>query len=317
MELSRNRSVIQKAICTSANLCTSTNLGDLRYRRPQSQPALSVGYMSDRIEDLKNRLLGVSESKTDLQSARLLAAIVESSDDAIASKDLNGIVISWNKGAERIFGYAAEEIIGKPISILIPSDRENEEPFILDRIRRGERIDHYDTVRKRKDGTLIDIALTVSPIIDEKGRVIGASKIARDITAHKKQERFITLLSREVDHRAKNLLAVIQAIVNLTEGDTPAGVKNAISGRIQALANAHNLLAVSHWEGTTIKNIVEQELAPIMAKSTRPSWPAVQIRRSALKRLSRLRWSCTNWRPMPQNMARFRYPQVAFTSSGP
>lgn len=218
--------------------------------------------MSDPIADLKNRLVGVSESKTDLQSAQLLAAIVESSDDAIASKDLNGIVISWNKGAERIFGYAAEEIIGKPISILIPSDRENEEPFILDRIRRGERIDHYDTVRKRKDGTLIDIALTVSPIRDEKGRVIGASKIARDITAHKKQERFIALLSREVDHRAKNLLAVIQAIVNLTEGDTPAGVKNAISGRIQALANAHNLLAVSHWEGTTIKNIVEQELAP-------------------------------------------------------
>src|ERR1044072_8474976 len=142
--------------------------------------------MSDPIADLKNRLVGVSESKTDLQSARLLAAIVESSDDAIASKDLNGIVISWNKGAERIFGYAAEEIIGKPISILIPSDRENEEPFILDRIRRGERIDHYDTVRKRKDGTLIDIALTVSPIRDEKGRVIGASKIARDITAHKK-----------------------------------------------------------------------------------------------------------------------------------
>jgi PAS domain S-box-containing protein len=218
--------------------------------------------MSDPIADLKNRLVGVSESKTDLQSAQLLAAIVESSDDAIASKDLNGIVITWNKGAERIFGYAAEEIIGKPISILIPSDRQNEEPLILDRIRRGERIDHYDTVRKHKDGRLIDIALTVSPLRDENGRVIGASKIARDITAHKKQERFITLLSREVDHRAKNLLAVIQAIVNLTEGDTPSGVKNAISGRIQALANAHNLLAVSHWEGATIESIVEQELAP-------------------------------------------------------
>jgi PAS domain S-box-containing protein len=206
--------------------------------------------------------VGVSERKSDEQIAQRLAAIVESSDDAIVSKDLNGIVVTWNKGAERIFGYAAEEIIGKPISILIPADRENEEILILDRIRRGERTDHYDTIRTHKDGSLIDISLTVSPIKDEQGRIIGASKIARDVTDRKRQETFIRLLSREVDHRAKNLLAVVQAIVGLTDGDTPAAVKASISGRVQALANAHNLLALSHWEGASLEKIVKHELAP-------------------------------------------------------
>ncbi len=107
---------------------------------------------------------------------------MESSDDVIISKDLNGIIASWNKGAERIFGYTAQEAIGKPVTILIPPDRLDEEPDILERIRRGESIDHYETVRRRKDGTLIDISLTVSPMKDAHGNVIGASKIGRDIT---------------------------------------------------------------------------------------------------------------------------------------
>lgn len=191
-----------------------------------------------------------------------LAAIVASSDDAIISKDLNGTIVTWNNGAERIFGYAAEEAIGKSISILIPPDRENEEPFIIERIRRGERVEHYDTIRVRKDGNLVHISLSVSPIKDATGRVIGASKIARDVTERKRQENFISILSREVDHRAKNLLAVVQAIVSLTEGDTPAQVKAAITGRIHALANAHNLLALSHWEGASLESMVKHELAP-------------------------------------------------------
>ena len=213
--------------------------------------------MSDLVPELTNR----SEFQRNDEIAYRLVAIVESSDDAIVSKDLNGIVVTWNKGAERIFGYAAEEIIGKSITILIPAERKNEEDLILERIRRGEQIDHYETVRRRKDGTLIDISLTVSPIKDEQGRVIGASKIARDVTDRKRQERFITLLSREVDHRAKNLLAIVQATVTLTTGDTGEEVKAAISGRIQALANAHNLLALSHWEGASLNSIIQHELA--------------------------------------------------------
>ena len=220
--------------------------------------------MSEKIIDLKNR--ASANSKIGEQHAQRLAAIVESSDDAIVSKDLNGSVVTWNKAAERIFGYAAEEVAGKSITILIPPDRENEEAMILDRIRRGERIEHYDTVRRRKDGTLIDVSLTVSPIRDEKGRIVGASKIARDVTERKRQEAFIALLSREVDHRAKNLLAVVQAMVSLTEGDSPAEVKAAIMGRIQALAHAHNLLALSHWEGASLETIIKHELAPYLTE---------------------------------------------------
>ena len=115
-----------------------------------------------------------------------LASIVESSDDAIVSKDLNGVITSWNRGAERLFGYTADEIVGKPVTILIPADRHDEEPEILGRIRRGERIDHYETVRRRKDGSLVDISLTVSPVKDAFGRIVGASKIARDITERKR-----------------------------------------------------------------------------------------------------------------------------------
>jgi PAS domain S-box-containing protein len=111
-----------------------------------------------------------------------LAAIVESADDAIISKTLEGVITSWNKGAEHIFGYTADEVIGQPVTILFPPDHIDEEPAILARIRAGERIEHYETVRKRKDGTLLDISLTVSPIRAADGRIIGASKIARDIT---------------------------------------------------------------------------------------------------------------------------------------
>jgi two-component system, chemotaxis family, CheB/CheR fusion protein len=123
------------------------------------------------------------------EASRRLAAIIESSDDAIISKDLNGIITSWNVAAERLFGYTAEEIIGRSILTLIPPDRQHEEPRILGRIRRGERIDHYETVRQRKDGTLLDISVTVSPLKDKSGKIIGASKIARDITDRIRNER--------------------------------------------------------------------------------------------------------------------------------
>jgi PAS domain S-box-containing protein len=117
-----------------------------------------------------------------------LAAIVESSDDAIVSKDLNGIINTWNKGAERILGFTAEEVIGRPVTILIPPDRYAEETEILNRIRKGQRIEHFETLRRRKDGTLINVSLTVSPIKNERGEVIGASKIARDITRSKEAQ---------------------------------------------------------------------------------------------------------------------------------
>jgi len=123
--------------------------------------------------------------------AALLCAIVDSSNDAIVSKDLNGTITSWNKAAETTFGYTAEEAIGHHITLIVPPDRLDEEADILARIRRGERIEHFDTVRRRKDGTLIDTSITISPIRDARGHIIGASKVARDITEHKRIERVL------------------------------------------------------------------------------------------------------------------------------
>jgi PAS domain S-box-containing protein len=117
------------------------------------------------------------------ETSRLLASIVASSDDAIISKDLHGVITSWNKSAERIFGYTAEEAMGQPITLIAAPDRVDEMPQILERIRQGERIDHYATVRRTKGGQLVQVSLTVSPIYDAVGRIVGASKIARDITA--------------------------------------------------------------------------------------------------------------------------------------
>jgi PAS domain S-box-containing protein len=125
----------------------------------------------------------------------LLAAIVESSEDAIVSKNLNGIVTSWNKAAERLFGYTAEEIIGRPITVLAVPERLNEMPAILQRIRQGERVEHYETLRRAKDGRLLNISLTISPIRNADGAIIGASKIARDITQQKRMEEALLIQS--------------------------------------------------------------------------------------------------------------------------
>ena len=131
----------------------------------------------------------VTELRQAQASQPLLAAIVEASDDAIISKSLEGVVLTWNGGAERLFGYTAEEAIGRSIEILIPQELRHEERSILERLRRGERIVHYETVRMAKSGRRIDISLTISPLRDESGRIVGASKTARDITERKRAER--------------------------------------------------------------------------------------------------------------------------------
>lgn len=158
-----------------------------------------------------NMLVDITERKRDEDAKAKLAAIVESSDDAIVSKNLNGIITSWNHGAERIFGYTAQEAIGQPVTMLMPPDRANEESNILMRIRRGEKIDHYETIRRRKDGTLLNISLTISPIIDANGRVIGASKIARDITERKRTEEAL----REAQLRLQRWNAELEQAVNV------------------------------------------------------------------------------------------------------
>ena len=197
---------------------------------------------------------------------QILWSIVENSDDAIVTRTLDGIISSWNKSAERLFGYTAEQVIGKPVTILTPPGRHDEEPAILARIRRGERIHYYETVRQRKDGSLVDISLTVSPIKNAEGKIIGASKIARDITERKRNNEHIATLAREAEHRTKNILATVQATVNLSHSDTTDGLKRAIEGRIQALANVHSLFVKSRWCGAELSSIVTQELAPYLEK---------------------------------------------------
>src|SRR5438552_3528716 len=134
-------------------------------------------------------LRDITERKRNEEASGHLAAIVESSEDAIVSKDLNGIITSWNVGAERLFGFSSEEAVNKPITIIIPPDRYHEEQHILDRIHSGERVDHFDTVRRRKGGAPINVSLTVSPIRHSDGRIVGASKIARDITERVRSDR--------------------------------------------------------------------------------------------------------------------------------
>jgi PAS domain S-box-containing protein len=200
------------------------------------------------------------------QQLRWLASIVESNDDVIVSKNLDGIITSWNRGAERVFGYTAAEAIGQPITIVIPEDRQSEEHEILTRIRRGEPIDHFETVRQRKDGSSITVSLTISPVKDAEGKIVGVSKIARDITEQKRSLAQIATLAREAEHRSKNLLANVQAAVNLSQSDTPEGLKGAIEGRIRALANVNSLFVETRWIGAELSMIAAQELAPYSEK---------------------------------------------------
>ncbi len=320
-----------------------------------------------------------------LNASQHATAIVESSNDAIISKDLNSVIMTWNRGAERIFGYTAEQIIGQPVSTLMPQDLRDDKPSIIDRIRRGEFIEHYETVRLHKDQSRIDISLTVSPIRNAEGTIVGASKIARDITQRKladealrrSQQEFrdfvdnasvgmhwvgangliiwanrtememlgyapdeyighhiaefhaepsviedilrrltnhetlqnyeavlrckdgstrhtlinssvlwdgetfvhtrcftrditerkqsearIAILADEAEHRTKNVLATVLATVRLSHADTPEGLKAAIEGRIEALANVYALFVQSRWTGAELRKLVAQELSP-------------------------------------------------------
>lgn len=212
--------------------------------------------------DITDRRAFERNSAAAADTALRLAAIVENSDDAIISKDLKGVITSWNKGAERLFGYTADEVIGKSVLMLIPPERHNEEPGILERIRRGERIDHYETVRRCKDGTLIDISLTVSPVRDRHGVIVGASKISRDITQRKQAEATRQLLLGELNHRVKNTLATVQAIVQQTLRTTrdPGDFASRFSGRIQSLARVHALLTSTTWRGADLRELIRDQL---------------------------------------------------------
>jgi PAS domain S-box-containing protein len=176
-------------------------------------------------------------------SQELLSSLVASSDDAILVKDLTGTIRSWNDGAERLFGYTAAEALGRPVTILVPPDRLNEEKTIFDTIKNGEHVQAYETVRLHKEGRPVDVSLSVSPVRDAEGRLRGASKIARDIGDIKRAQEQRNLLLREMNHRIKNIFAVVGSIVGLSArfAGSPQEMAAATRQRIDALARAHDL----------------------------------------------------------------------------
>jgi PAS domain S-box-containing protein len=230
--------------------------------------AFTMNFQGARFNRTLVSLQDITAQKT---AADRLAAIVESSEDAILTKDLDGVITSWNQGATELFGYAAQEAIGKSVTMLIPADRQNEEPSIIARIRAGERIEHYETVRQHKDGSLIDISLSVSPLKDGTGAIIGASKIARNITERKRAQEQERLLIREMNHRIKNLFALASGIISLSarDAETPQALKTMATERLAALARVHSLTLARHGQldaaatmPTTLHALIKAILAP-------------------------------------------------------
>jgi len=192
-----------------------------------------------------NMLVDITEQKRSQEAARRLAAIVESTDAAIISKNLDGFITSWNGSARRLFGYTAEEVMGQHVTILFPPGRLEEEMEILERVRQGESIDHYETVRRRKDGTLLDISLTVSPIKDDDGKIVGVSKIVRDITEQKREEKQRHALYDLISavNRSSSLPevgeAALRAILRCQSTDRAAIL----------LADAQGVMRFKNWHG--------------------------------------------------------------------
>lgn len=248
--------------------------------RPDGTRILFLAYptplwdVSGALVGAVNTLVDITDRKEAEHSAWRLAAIVESSADAIISKDLDGTIITWNPGAERLFGYTGEEIIGRPITILIPLDLHGEERGILERIRRGEHINHYETVRRRKDGTLVEISLSVSPIKNAQGKVVGASKIAQDITERRQAQEQQRLLFKEMNHRIKNLFTLAGSVVTLSTrfAATPKDLSSAVIDRLAALARAHDLtlpdlnVEMTPDRVTTLPILVQAVVAPYVTQ---------------------------------------------------
>lgn len=237
-------------------------------RKRKNGSLIDVALTISPLRDEKGNVVGASAVARNITlekrlraERQFLALIVEGSDDAIYSKDLNGIVLSWNPGAQKIFGYKPEEIIGKPVSMLTAPGNEKQVPEILSQLKAGNRIEHFETQRKRKDGTLIHVSLTISPVKDDSGNIIAASSIAKDITKQKQAAMVIQsqlqekqILLQEIHHRVKNNLQLVASLLELrSRGMANQAAKAAFKdsiGRIRSMAMLHEKMYGSNIVGT-------------------------------------------------------------------
>lgn len=216
-----------------------------------AQPGPVVGTRSSGQNDAGDSRRGfavVAEQERPATADQMLAFIVESSHDAIIGRDLNGLVTNWNRGAERLYGYSADEIVGAPLAAIIPDDRRAEDDHVFTRLCRGEIVESFETVRIRKDGSLVDVLMTASPVMDDRGRVIGISKITTEITEFKRARDHQALLIGEMKHRINNLVAVLEA---LGRGAIPRGEQGTeaffatFMGRVRALMSVGEIVVQS------------------------------------------------------------------------
>ncbi len=225
------------------------------------RPYLSVDGILDGVV---LTFVDITERKRHEEAWGRLAAIVESSQDAIIGHTLKGVITSWNTGAEAIFGYTAEEAIGEPFSILIPQARQDDVPQILESLQRSEPVNHFEIDRVRKDGKRIDVSLTISPVKDARGNMIAASTVARDITERKLAQDHQSMLMAELDHRIKNTLMIITSLIAQTikSSESPEAFGHIIEGRIQALSRSHGLLNQTNWDRASLRRVIAGELEP-------------------------------------------------------
>lgn len=250
--------------------------------------ARQLGFGIERIRSQEARARAEAES-------RLLVSIVETSGDAIVSKTLDGTITSWNGGAKRVYGYDAEDIIGKPVMLIIPPERISEEREIIDRIRSGARVEPFDTVRRHKNGSLIDVSMTVSPVVDARGNIVGASVISRDIGERKRYQAQQDLLLHELTHRVKNTLATVQAMAGQTLRTASKEELQSFSSRLHALAAAYDLLTRDNWDRAPIGELIRRAVDPFKAARFSLHGPDVFVSASqALKLTMALHELATN-----------------------
>lgn len=232
--------------------------------------------------------IDISERRHAQDVEKHLASMIASSNDAILGIDLDMKITSWNAAAERLYGYKEAEAVGKSVIMLVPEDRLDEEPTILSQIKAGRFVEPYETRRRRRDGRSVEVLLSVSPIHDASGDVIGASKIAHDITARKDTERLREVLANELHHRVKNILATVIAIARQTIGRDQTNHKDveAFSDRIASLGRAQDLLVHGDWQSADLKTIVIQAMSPYPADCFEVSGPNVPLPPKAVVSLS-------------------------------